>query len=148
MSPSKSYRSRTGEVPCGDKDLYAFMTDLRNFKEMLPQGIISGWEAATDECSFTIDKAGRVKIRLKETLPHSIVSYAAENLFAGKLSLQVVIEPLPGQRSKVYVTVDINMNPLVSMLIKDDAPKYLDRMIDMIENYKGYDRIRGYSQSL
>jgi hypothetical protein len=48
----------------------------------------------------------------------------------------------------VYVTVDINMNPLVSMLIRDDAPQYLDRMIDMIENYKGYDRIRGYSQSL
>ena len=43
---------------------------------------------------------------------------------------------------------DLNMNPLIRMLIGDAAPQYLDKLIDMIEKYDGYDKIRGYSQSL
>jgi hypothetical protein len=77
-----------------------------------------------------------------------MVSYTAENLFTGNLSLQVFIESLTSHSSKVYVTTDINMNPFVRMLIGEAAPQYLDRLIDMIVNYRGYDKIRGYSQSL
>jgi carbon monoxide dehydrogenase subunit G len=148
MSPSKSYTSKTGEVPCGDSDLYAFLTDIRNFKEVMPASMLSDWKATTDKCSFRLDKAGRVSVSLKEALPHTMVSYTAENLFTGNLSLQVIIEPLTSHSSKLYITTDINMNPFVRMFIGEAIPQYLDKLIDMIENYKGYDKIRGYSQSL
>ena len=135
-------------MPCGDRDLYAFLTDVRNFREVVPDNMLSDWKATSDKCSFRVDKAGRVNVSLKEALPHSMVSYTAENLFTGNLSLQVFIESLTSHSSKVYVTTDINMNPFVRMLIGDAAPQYLDRLIDMIVNYEGYDKIRGYSQSL
>jgi hypothetical protein len=148
MSASRSYTSKTGEVPCGDGDLYAFLTDMRNFKEVLPPGMISAWEATTDKCSFRVEKAGRVNVRLKEALPHSMVSYTAENLFTGSLSLQVVIEFVSSLRSKIYLKAEVKMKPLVRMLIGDSAQPYLDKLIDMIEDYKGYDKIRGCNQSL
>jgi len=148
MSQSKSYTSKTGEVPCGDRDLYAFLTDLRNFREVVPDNMLSDWKATPDKCSFRVDKAGRVTVTLKEALPHTKVSYTAENLFTGNLSLQVIIESLTSHSSKVYVTTDMNMNPLVRMLVGEAVPQYLDRLIDMIVNYGGYDNIRGYSQSL
>jgi len=135
-------------VPCGDRDLYAFLTDIRNFKEVLPSEILSDWKATADKCSFRIDRAGRVNVSLKEALPHTMVSYTAENLFTGNLSLQVVIEALTPNSSKLYVTSDLNMNPLVRMFIGDAATQYLDKLIDIIERYDGYDKIRGYSQSL
>ncbi len=148
MSQSKSYTSKTGEVPCGDKDLYAFLTDIRNFKEVMPASMLSEWKATPDKCSFRVEKAGKVTVSLKEALPHTRVSYTAENLFTGNLSLQVIIESLTSHSSKVYVTADMNMNPFFRMLIGESAPQYLDRLIDMIVNYDGYDKIRGYSQSL
>jgi len=148
MNQTKSYKSRTGQVPCGDSDLYAFLTDIRNFKEVLPSDMLSDWQATADKCSFRIDRAGRVNVSLKEALPHTMVSYTAENLFTGNLSLQVIIEALTPNSSKLYVTSDLNMNPLVRMFIGDAAPQYLDKLIDMIEKYDGYDKIRGYSQSL
>ena len=148
MNQTKSYKSRTGQVPCGDSDLYAFLTDIRNFKEVLPSDMLSDWQATADKCSFRIDRAGRVNVSLKEALPHTMISYTAENLFAGNLSLQVIIESLTPHSSKLYVTCDLNMNPFVRMFIGEAAPQYLDKMIDMIEKYDGYDKIRGYSQSL
>ncbi|MFZ0472968.1 MAG: hypothetical protein WAL94_10150 [Bacteroidales bacterium] len=148
MSQSKSYTSKTGEVPCGDRDLYAFLTDVRNFREVVPDNMLSDWKATSDKCSFRVDKAGRVTVTLKEALPHSMVSYTAENFFTGNLLLQVIIESLTSHSSKVYVTTDMNMNPFVRMLIGEAAPQYLDILIDIIVNYGGYDKIRGYSQSL
>ena len=148
MKQTRTYKSRTGEVPCGDRDLYAFLTDIRNFKEVLPSGMLYDWKATADKCSFRIDRAGRVTVSLKEALPHTMISYTAENLFAGNLSLQVIIESLTPHSSKLYVTTDLNMNPFVRMFIGEAAPQYLDKMIDMIEKYDGYDKIRGYSQSL
>ena len=148
MNQTRSYKSRTGQVPCGDRDLYAFLTDIRNFKEVLPSDMLSDWKATADKCSFRIDRAGRVNVSLKEALPHTMVSYTAENLFTGNLSLQVIIESLTPNSSRLYVTSDLNMNPLVRMFIGDAAPQYLDKLIDMIEKYDGYDKIRGYSQSL
>jgi len=147
MSPSRSYKSKTGEVPCGDKDLYLFLTDMRNFREVMPPGMISEWKATAEKCSFRVDKAGWVNISLKEALPHTMISYMAENLFIGNLSLHVFIEALSSHRSRLYVTADINMNPLVRMFIGESATQYLDTLIDMIEDYNGYDKIRGYSQS-
>jgi hypothetical protein len=148
MTQTRTYKSRTGQVPCGDRDLYAFLTDIRNFKEVLPSEMLSDWKATADKCSFRIDRAGRVHVSLKEALPHTMVSYTAENLFTGNLSLQVIIEALTPNSSKLYVTSDLNINPLVRMFIGDAAPQYLDKLIDMIEKYDGYDKIRGYSQSL
>jgi hypothetical protein len=148
MSQSKSYTSKTGEVPCGDRDLYAFLTDVRNFREVVPDNMLSDWKATSDKCSFRVDKAGRVTVTLKEALPHSMVSYTVENFITGNLLLQVIIESLTSHSSKVYVTTDMNMNPFVRMLIGEAAQQYLDILIDMIVNYGGYDKIRGYSQSL
>jgi hypothetical protein len=121
MSPSKSYTSRTGEVPCGDKDLYAFLTDLRCFREVMPDSMISDWKATTDKCSFKLEKAGRINVSLKEAMPHTLVSYAVENLFTGNLSLQVIIESLTSSSSKLYITADIKMNPFIRMVIGEAA---------------------------
>ena len=61
--------------------------------------MLTDWEATEDQCSFRVDKAGRVGFSLKEALPHSMISYNAENLFTGSLSLQVIIEALTSHSS-------------------------------------------------
>ena len=143
-----SYTSRKGEVPCGDSDFYAFLTDMRNFRNVLPGGVLTEWEATEDNCSFKVENTGRVKASLEEALPHSVISYNAETLFTGKISVQVFIEYISKNRSSFYITAGINMNPFIKMLVGDSAGSYLDRVVDAVEAYGGFDSIRGCSQSL
>jgi hypothetical protein len=148
MSAMTSYSSRKGEVPVGDDDLYAFLTDMRNFKPVIPNGLLDEWQATADRCSFKIDRVGKVSASLSEALPHSIITYNAETLFTGKIAVQVVIEPLSRNRSSFYITAGLNMNPLMRMLVGDSAGTYLGKLIDAIESYGGYDKIRGCSRPL
>ncbi len=148
MSPVTNYSSRRGEVPCGDGDLYAFLTDMRNFKTIIPGSLISEWNATEDQCSFKVDKTGKITASLSEALPHSEITYDAETFLTGKVKVQIMIEYISGVRSSFTINAALNMNPLMRMLLGDSAGKYLDILINAIESYDGFDKIRGYNQSL
>ncbi len=148
MSPLTTYNSRKGEVPCGDSDLYTFLTDMRNFKTLIPNGLVTDWDATEDRCSFKIDKTGKIAASLSEALPHSVIVYDAETFLTGKVRVQITIDYISGTRSSFSINAGVNMNPLLRMLLGDSADRYLDNLIDAIESYDGFDRIRGCNQSL
>lgn len=147
MSPMTTFTSRRGEVPCGDSDLYAFLTDMRNFRSVLPEDTVTDWEATEDRCSFRTDGAGRVTVSLSEAMPHSEITYDAESFLTGKVKVRVSLEFISGMRSAVRIDAGLNMNPLLRMLVGDSAGKYLETLMDLIETYDGYDKVRGCNQS-
>lgn len=142
-----TYTSRRGEVPCGDSDLYAFLTDMRNLRSVVPEGTVTGWEATEDNCSFKAEVAGTITVSLSEALPHSMITYEAESLLTGKVKVRINIEYISNVRSAVRIDTGLNMNPLLRMLIGDAAGRYLENLMDIIESYDGYDRVRGCNQS-
>lgn len=146
----ESYTSRKGDVPCGDSDLYAFITDMRNFRDIVPPDeiLISDWEATEDSCSFKVEKSGKVAVTLGEALPHSMVTYSASTFLTGNVTIQVFIEFVTNYRSKFYITASLNMNPFLKIFAGDSAKRYLDSLVDAIERYNGYEKIRGCNQSL
>jgi hypothetical protein len=148
MSNMTNYTSKRGEVPCGDSDLYTFLTDMRNFRDVLPEGFLTDWEATENNCSFRIGITGKVKASLTEALPHSVITYSAETLITGKIEIQVIIEYISKIRSFFHITAAINMNPFVRMMVGDSAGSYLNRIVDAIEAYGDFDSIRGCNQSL
>lgn len=133
---------------CGDKDLYAFLTDMRNLKTVVPDGLMTDWEATADHCSFKVEKAGKITASLAEALPHSMIRYDAETFMTGRMTVQVIIENISNSRSSFHLAAAVNMNPIMKMLVGDSAGRYLDSLIDAIESYNGFDQVRGYSQSL
>ena len=135
-------------MPCGDSDLYAFLTDMRNFRSVVPENIITEWQATEDSCSFRVENTGKVTIELNDALPHTMVSYAAEMMLTGRVMVRVMIEYENGVRSGIWLKADVNMNPIVKMLVGDSAQRYLDAVIGAIENFKGYEKIRGCNQPL
>ncbi|MDZ7635999.1 MAG: hypothetical protein U5L72_16820 [Bacteroidales bacterium] len=96
-----TYTSRKGEVPCSDGDLYAFLTDMRNLKTVIPNGLITDWEATEDHCSFRLDKTGRISASLSEALPHSLIIYDAETFITGRITVQVAIGYITNFRSAI-----------------------------------------------
>lgn len=135
-------------MPCGDRDLYAFLTDMRNLKTVVPEGLLTDWEATEDHCSFKVEKTGKISASLSEGLPHSTIRYNAETFLTGRITVQVTIEYISNIRSLFHLTAGVKMNPIMKMLLGDSAGRYLDSLIDAIESYNGFDKVRGCNQSL
>lgn len=147
MNNITSITSRKGIIPCNDKDLYAFITDMRNFSSIIPEGVINGWDASEDKCSFKVEKLGKVNVDLKEALPFTLVSYDASTFITGNVSASINIMNISNEQSEITLTVNAYLNPFVKMMIGDAAEKYLDDLITAIESYDGYSKLRRGTQS-
>ena len=148
MSKATTYKSRSGKAACSDRDLYAFMTDMRNFGTLIPEGYVTDWKASEKNCSFRIEKAGTVTAELSGAEPYSRIDYVAETFFTGKVSITVNIEPDGPGQSIVALSVSAFLNPFVKLAVGDKVSMYLNEIIKAVEKFDGYDKIRGYSQSL
>lgn len=148
MGKATTYTSRSGRAACEDKDLYAFLSDMRNFESLIPEGVVTEWKASPDSCSFRADKAGKVTAGISEGSPWSRIDYFAETFITGRVSVTVNIEPDGADRSLITLSVSANLNPFVKIAVGDAAERYLNEIVSAIEKYDGYDRIRGYNQSL
>ncbi len=148
MSKATTYTSRSGIAACNDKDLFAFMKDMRNFGTLIPEGAVTEWQASEDKCTFRIEKAGIVKVELSGARPNSGIDYVAETFLTGKVSVTLNIEPEGAEQSRVTLTVSAFLNPFVKLAVGEKALIFLNEIISAVENFDGYGKIRGYSRSL
>jgi len=148
MGKATTYTSRSGIAACSDKDLFAFMKDMRNLGTLIPEGAVSEWQASEDHCSFRIEKAGKVNAEISGARPCTGIDYIAETFITGKVSVTLNIEPDGPEQSRVTLAVSAYLNPFVKMALGDKAAMFLNEFISAVENFDGYAKIRGYSQSL
>ena len=148
MSSVTTYTSRKGLIPCGDKDLYMFLTDMRNFGSFIPEGTVSDWQADEDKCSFKANKTGRVTAQLSEALPFTHITYIADTFISGMVTVDMYVDSIDYNHSEITIAFSAHLNPFLKIMIGDLADKYLEDLITLVENYNGYDKIRGYTQSL
>ena len=60
--------SKIGKSAYNDLQIYSFITDFNNFKDLIPEGKVTGWESSEDECSFNVDPLGRTGLRVIEKI--------------------------------------------------------------------------------
>ena len=56
--------SKIGKSASSDEVIYAFVGNFHNFKDLLPAGKVSGWEASEEKCSFQVDPLGRTGLMI------------------------------------------------------------------------------------
>lgn len=118
----EKYESKIKVVKGTPEAIFATLTDMLKVKDSLPANIgVNDVEATADECSFRIDKIGRVGICIAEKTPCSMVKYTLKasmplgiNLFA---QFKSAPEPTsePESRLKLTITADIPfmLKPLI-----------------------------------
>lgn len=118
------------------QEIYDYLMDMNNFKELLPQDKISEWKATTDSCSFKIQGAATIDLSIdKSTSPNQI------NLISGDKS------PFPFTLD-VFLSGDENncngyyhfkgkMNPFMKMIAEKPLTALFNYVVDRLKEVKG-----------
>ncbi len=51
-------------MSCTAREVFDFVSDIRNFRQFIPDGAITDWHSDRDTCSFKVSMAGTVNVRL------------------------------------------------------------------------------------
>lgn len=120
--------------PAGD--LYDFLQDMNNFKELLPQDRISEWKADKDECSFKVQGAATIGLkRASGTRPEHVHLVATERSpFA--FTLDVHLKEDAGS-TMAWQVFNADLNPFIKMMVEKPLKNLFDHIADRMAAIHG-----------
>ncbi len=118
-------------VQKSDKEVYEFLTDFKNFEQLMPD-TVAKFEII-DENSFVFALKGMPEIQLKrkEQTPHSkiVLGAASDRL---PFSLTVDISAITENESEVQWSFEGEFNAMMAMMVKKPIGSFLDTLSDKL----------------
>ena len=128
--------SKIGKSTFGDQQIYQLITDFNNFKDLLPEGKVSGWESSEDQCSFNVDPLGRTGLRIIEKTPHTVVKMASRPEFSRyQFSIWIQLKKVAENDTRIKITIEPHVNKMMLPMLKAPLKLFVNGLIDKMEGY-------------
>ncbi|HBC78371.1 MAG TPA: hypothetical protein DEO60_03490 [Bacteroidales bacterium] len=138
MPDLSEFKSRTGNLSCTPAEMFDFVTDIRNFRQFVPEGTIDELQIDMDSCSFNISPVGNVNFRLSEKKPHNRIVFKGTVLQSNDFSLVIDIRESSAGRAETTLHLAAHMNPLLKMMAAKPIAGFLEKLIDEMEKFRGW----------
>ena len=129
--------SKHVEVNCSQQEVYEYLTDLNNFKELLPQDRISNWESNNEMCSFRIQGTVTISIVLKEGEPYGMIHLGSGDKSPFPFTLDVTVKDLGDGRCEAFQVFEADINPFLKMMVEKPLSNLFDYIADRLAKVKG-----------
>ena len=128
--------SKIGKSAHSDEQIYAFVSNFHNFKDLLPAKRVTGWEASEDKCSFNVDPLGRTGLMIIEKQPSKLIKMVSDPEFSSyQFTIWIQLKHVSQTDTRVKITVEPQVNRMMLPMIKVPLKKFADGLIDKIEEF-------------
>jgi len=128
--------SKIGKSIYKEKQIYQFISNFNNFKDLLPEGKVTGWESSEDECSFNVDPLGRTGLRIIEKNPSSLVKISSRPEFSKyQFTIWIQLKKVLEEDTRIKVTVEPHVNQMLLPMIKIPLKKFVDTLVSKMESF-------------
>jgi len=138
MPDISKYESRTGKLTCTPSEIFDFVTDIRNFRQFVPDGTIDDLQIDMNSCSFHVTSLGKVNINLSGKEPHDKVVYNGNVLQSNDFSLVLNIKANSSGKAEVNLKLAAHLNPILKMMAAKPIENFLEKLIEEMEKFKGW----------
>jgi hypothetical protein len=143
MSDISNFESRSGKLSCTVEEAFIFVTDIRNFEQFIPRGTIENWHAERESASFTVSMLGTVSFRLAEKIMYNKIVINGDALKKNDFSLILNLSGKGDKPAQVRVTLSADLNPMLKIMASAPIIRFLEILIDEMENFRGWKDIKG-----
>jgi len=128
--------SKIGKAAYSDREIYAFITDFNNFRELVPADKVSHWESTEEQCSFQVDPVGRTGLEIIEKTPSSLVKMASLKSYSNhQFTIWIQLKSLGEKDTRIRITIEPQVNKMLIPMIKLPLKKFVDGLVSKIETF-------------
>ena len=112
------------------EELFTFFTDLKNFKEIMPENI-QKFEVDGESFIFGLPGMPEIRLVLKEKTPFTNITLGAAS---SKMPFTLAADINEVSENKTEVTLEFvgDFNPMMAMMIKKPLTKFVDTLTENI----------------
>jgi len=128
--------SKIGKSASNDQQIFAFISNFHNFKDLLPADKVSGWEASEEKCSFQVDPLGRTGLMIVEKKPYSLVKMSSDPEFSSyQFTIWIQLKKVTADDTRIKITIEPLVNKMMLPMLKIPLKKLADGIIDKMEAF-------------
>ena len=127
--------SKIGQISNSDETIYQFLADFSNFDSLISQDRMKNWEATGDTCRFTLDGLGDVGMKIIEREPFKLIKVTGDESSKFNFFFWIQLKKMAEMDTRIKFTIHADINPMVQMMAKKPLQKFLDLLVDQLENY-------------
>lgn len=121
--------SKTVEIGKSPQELYDFLQDMNNFKQLLPQDKISEWKADADQCSFKVQGAATIGLERVGGEAPNLVNLKSTDRAPFPFTLNVHLDS-NGDGTKAHQKFEANVNPFLKMMVEKPLQNLFDHIAE------------------
>ena len=115
------------------QDVYAFLQDMNNFQQLLPQDRISDWKSDGASCSFKVAGAATIGLQLDGGTAPNHVRLKSTERSPFPFTLDVHLDGTNGS-TQAYQVFEADLNPFIKMMVESPLRNLFDHIADrMVE---------------
>lgn len=124
-----SIESEKVDVNGSNQEVFDYLRDMNNFKELLPQHKISNWQSDQDSCSFKVDAGYTIGLKFDESIGNEKIIFQSTDVSPFPFHLHVFLTP-NGDKIEAHQECIAKLNPFLKGIIQ----KPLKALFDYIAN--------------
>lgn len=128
------FESSIKQIPYSQEQVYNRLSNLNNLeaiKDKVPQDKIQDLSFDADSIKMNISPVGNLELKIVEREPHKCIKF--ETIASPvPFTLWIQIVPATEQDSKLKLTVKVDINPVMRMMIEKPLKDGLEKMADMM----------------
>lgn len=137
--------SKIGKSESGSESIYQFITDFRNFRNIIPQDKISDWHADKENCNFKVDPVGQMGMKIFEKEPFKLIKIKSDpSVSQYNFTMWIQLKELERSDTRIKITLEPEINKMLIPMVKGPLKEFADSLVNRMEVFK-FDDARGSS---
>ncbi len=125
--------SRIGIIKETDKRIFLFLSDFKNFQDLIPADRINNFESSGENCSFSVEGIGHIGLRIIEKDPNKLIKIVSDGKTPIDFQLWIQIKEAEQGDSRMKVIIEPKVNPMMMGMVKNPLKSFVDSLIDQAE---------------
>ena len=131
---STTIKSEAKTIGANTEEVFNFLCDFNNIRELLPEDKISEWSSSEGECSFKIQNAAVIPL-VKDTVEaHSKINIVSGDKAPFPFTLVVHLTPLDGgEGTEGYMIFEGEINAFLKMMVMTPLTNLFNYMTQKLQ---------------
>jgi len=126
----------TTEINKTVSDVYAFLADLNNHEQLMPENIYN-WSSTTDEARFTIQNMAKLALRVEERVENRFIKLVPSEKAPFEVTLRWELQVIADTVTKATFIIDADLNMMMKMIASGPLQKLVDFQVNKLKEKLG-----------
>lgn len=127
--------SKIGSNNSPDINIYNFISDFNNFKNLVPADKVKNFESTTEQCTFEVEGMGKTGMQIIEKESPKLIKISAIDSSPLKFQLWIQIKQVAENDTKIKITIEPQVNAMMQMMVKKPLKNFVDSLAEQISAY-------------